>query len=218
MLSTLSLIEQTHLIAIVRMAQYDQALEVAQALVAGGIRVIEFTLTGVGATAAIASTCAALRETALIGAGTVLTPCDVQEVAAAGAKFVVTPVLNTQVIEACQRQHTPIVCGALTPSEIQTAHEAGAELIKVFPARQFGPQYLRDVLAPLPHARLVPTGGIDLQNAPAYLEAGAVAVGMGGNLVSAHAVATRDWAHITHQARACIQAITAATPEDSTGA
>ncbi len=202
-------IERTRLIAIVRLEQYDRALEVAQALVEGGIRAIEFTLTGLGVTAAIARTRAALGETACIGAGTVLSPQAVQEVAAAGAQFEVTPVLNTKVIDACHTYHLPIICGALTPTEIQTAHEAGAELIKVFPVRQLGPQYISDVLAPLPQVRLVPTGGVTPQNAGAYLKAGAVAVGIGGNLVSAHAVASSDWTQITHQARTCIQAIQA---------
>lgn len=206
MLSTLSLIEQTRVIAIVRLEEYDQALEIAQALVAGGIRVIEFTLTGMGVPAAIGSTRAALGDAALIGAGTVLTTRDVEEVTAAGAQFVVTPVLNTRVIEACHGQEVPIICGAFTPSEIQAAHEAGADLTKVFPVRAFGPQYIRDVLAPLPHVRLVPTGGVDGQNVRAYLKAGAVAVGIGGNLVSAHAVARRDWTSITRQAQIYIQA------------
>ena len=101
-----------------------------------------------------------------------------------------------------------MICpGALTPTEILEADEAGAAMIKVFPARQVGPQYLRDLLAPLPHLRLVPTGGVTLQNASAYLQAGAVAVGVGGNLISEQAVAARDWAQITRQAQEYVQAI-----------
>lgn len=151
---------RTHIIAIVRLENYDRAEEVAQSLIAGGISVIEFTLTGKGAVRAIARTRKALDGAALIGAGTVLTTSDVQDVVSAGAQFVVTPVLNHKVIAACHHSNVPIVCGALTPTELQAAYEAGAEMQKVFPARQFGPQYMRDLLAPLPHLRLVPTGGV----------------------------------------------------------
>ena len=205
--SDLALLTRTRLIAIVRLEHYERALEVAQALLAGGISVIEFTLTGRGVTHAIGSTRAALGDAALIGAGTVLKPEDVADVVSAGAQFVVTPVLKHSVIEACLAHNTPIICGALTPTEIVEADEAGAAMVKVFPARQVGPQYLRDLLAPLPHLRLVPTGGVTLQNASAYLQAGAVAVGVGGNLISEQAVAARDWAQITRQAQEYIQAI-----------
>jgi 2-dehydro-3-deoxyphosphogluconate aldolase / (4S)-4-hydroxy-2-oxoglutarate aldolase len=191
---------RTHIIAIVRLENYDRAEKVAQSLIAGGISVIEFTLTGKGAVRAI-------DGAALIGAGTVLTTGDVQDVVSAGAQFVVTPVLNHKVIAACHHSNVPIVCGALTPTELQAAYEAGAEMQKVFPARQFGPQYMRDLLAPLPHLRLVPTGGVSQQNAAAYIKAGAVAVGMGGNLVSEQAVASGDWMQITRQAQDCIQAV-----------
>jgi 2-dehydro-3-deoxyphosphogluconate aldolase/(4S)-4-hydroxy-2-oxoglutarate aldolase len=200
-------IERTRIVAIVRLADYARALEVARALIAGGIPVIEFTLTGRGAVEAIARTRAELGASALIGAGTVLKTSEVEAVAAAGAQFVVTPVLSQPVIAACHSHQVPIICGALTPTEIQTAYEAGAEMIKVFPARLVGPQYLRDILAPLPHLRLVPTGGISVRNAADYLKAGAVAVGMGGNLVSEQAVAASDWERITQQARECVNAL-----------
>jgi 2-dehydro-3-deoxyphosphogluconate aldolase/(4S)-4-hydroxy-2-oxoglutarate aldolase len=203
----LTAIEQTRLIAIVRLKEYSQALEVAQALVAGGISVIEFTLTGKGAAEAIARTRAEPGLRALIGAGTVLQTSEVAEMAAAGAQFVVTPVFSQRIIDACHAHQLPIICGALTPTEMQAAYEAGAEMIKVFPARQVGAQYLRDVLAPLPHLRLVPTGGISARNAREYLQAGAVAVGLGGNLVSEEAVAAGDWARITRQARECVEAL-----------
>jgi 2-dehydro-3-deoxyphosphogluconate aldolase/(4S)-4-hydroxy-2-oxoglutarate aldolase len=203
------MIARTRLIAIVRLDHYDRALEVAQALLAGGISVIEFTLTGRGATEAIASTRAALGDRALIGAGTVLHPGTVPDVVSAGAQFVVTPVLRHVVIEACLARNVPVICGAFSPSEILEADEAGATMVKVFPARQMGPRYLRDILAPLPHLRLVPTGGINLQNAGTYLQAGAVAVGIGGNLISEPAVAAGDWMQITRQAQEYVQAIQA---------
>lgn len=207
MSTDLTLLERSRMIAIVRLKAYDHALEVARALSAGGIPVTEFTLTGQGALEAIARTRADLGTQVLVGAGTVLQASQVADVAAAGAQFVVTPVLNFKVIEACHAHNLPIACGALTPTEIQNAHEAGAAMVKIFPARQMGAQYLRDILAPLPHLHLVPTGGINARNIHEYLEAGAFAVGIGGNLVSQEAVTAGDWEQITRQARECVDAV-----------
>lgn len=195
------------IIAVVRLEQYDQAVAVAEALLEGGILAIEFTLTGAGAAEAISATRAALGDAAQIGVGTVLTPEAAETAIDAGAQFVVTPVVRPAVIAACRTRDVPILCGALTPTEVLTAHEAGADMIKIFPARAVGPQYLRDLLAPLPGLHLVPTGGIDASNARAYLDAGAVAVGIGGSLVSASAVASGDWKQITSAARACVEVI-----------
>jgi 2-dehydro-3-deoxyphosphogluconate aldolase/(4S)-4-hydroxy-2-oxoglutarate aldolase len=195
------------LIAIIRMPRYEAPVEVAGALVAGGIRVLEYTLSGEGALDAISAARAAQEHAARIGAGTVLTPAAVKEAAAAGAEFIVTPSLSLKVIAACQDLGLPIVCGALTPTEIATAHEAGVELIKLFPARQGGPQYVRDLLGPFPNLRLVPTGGVSAENAASYIEAGAAAVAIGGNLVSAEVVSRRDFPEITRRAKACVQAV-----------
>lgn len=195
------------IIAIVRMEHYDQALEIAQALLAGGISVIEFTLTGRGALRAIAATREACGDSAKIGVGTVLDPRMATEAIGAGAQFVVTPVMRVDIIETCRSTGVPIICGAFTPTEALTAHEAGAELIKIFPARLGGPSYIRDLLAPLPQLRLVPTGGVSLENARAYREAGAVAVGIGGNLVPGAAVASGEWGQITAKARAYVEAL-----------
>lgn len=200
-------IQATRIVAIVRLEHYDQALEIARALLAGGISVIEFTLTGKGALQAIARAREACGESAKIGVGTVLDPRMAAEAIAAGAQFVVTPVMRVDVIEACRAAGVPIICGAFTPTEALTAHEAGAELIKIFPARLGGPQYIRDLLAPLPQLRLVPTGGVNVENAQAYREAGAVAVGIGGNLIPAQAVASGDWEQITAKARSYVEAL-----------
>ncbi len=198
---------RTRIVAVVRLEQYDQALAVAEALLAGGISAIEFTLTGAGALEAIAGTRRAMGDSAQIGVGTVLTPEAASTAIEAGAQFVVTPAVRPLVVAACRAHGTPILCGALTPTEVLAAHEAGADMIKIFPARAVGPHYLRDLLAPLPGLRLVPTGGIDAGNARAYLDAGAVAVGIGGKLVAAEAVAGGDWGRITAQARACVEAV-----------
>jgi 2-dehydro-3-deoxyphosphogluconate aldolase/(4S)-4-hydroxy-2-oxoglutarate aldolase len=125
----------------------------------------------------------------------------------AGAQFVVTPTTSPAVIRACVARGTPILSGALTPTEALTAHEAGASMVKLFPARFGGPQYLRDILAPLPFLRIVPTGGVGAENARAYIDAGAVAIGVGGSLITVQAVAQADWGRITAGARAVVEAI-----------
>jgi 2-dehydro-3-deoxyphosphogluconate aldolase / (4S)-4-hydroxy-2-oxoglutarate aldolase len=205
--ASLERIATDRLIAIIRLENYDHAVEVAQALVAGGITIIEFTLTGRGALDAVTETRSALADKAVIGIGTALKAGDADDAALAGAQFVVTPIVRYPVIDAAHHHDLPIICGALTPTEMMNADDAGADMIKVFPARQFGPSYLRDVLAPLPHLRLVPTGGVSTQNAKEYFHAGATAVGIGGNLVAQQAVAAGDWAQITAQAQQCLAAI-----------
>ncbi len=195
------------MIAILRLEHYEQALEIAEALSAGGISILEITLTGRGANQAITSIRRTTGGRVRVGIGTVLHPQAVQEAVDAGAEFVVTPVLRTSIVEACQSLQVPVICGALTPTEALTAYEAGADLIKIFPARFGGPAYLRDLLGPLPHLRMVPTGGVSVENARAFIEAGAVAVAAGGNLVPAEAVANGDWALISSKARAYVEAL-----------
>src|SRR5262245_28213150 len=207
MTTVLDAVIAVRIVAIVRLERYDRAVAIARALLAGGISAIEFTLTGAGAHDAISACRAALGDQAQIGVGSVLTASAAQAAIAAGAQFVVTPALRTDVIAVCQARSAPILCGAFTPTEALTAHESGADMVKIFPARLGGPQYIRDVLAPLPFLRLVPTGGVGPENARAYLDAGAVAVGIGGNLVSTAAVAEGDWGRIESAARAVVEAI-----------
>ena len=125
----------------------------------------------------------------------------------AGAQFAVTPALRPAVIAACLRHNIPIACGGFTPTELLEAHEAGAELVKLFPAQLGGPKYLKDILAPLPFLKIVPTGGVSPDNARDYLAAGAVAVGIGGNLVSNKLVAAGAFDQITAGAQKCVAAI-----------
>jgi 2-dehydro-3-deoxyphosphogluconate aldolase/(4S)-4-hydroxy-2-oxoglutarate aldolase len=207
MTTVLDAIAAARIVAIVRLERYDRAAELGRALLAGGISALEFTLTGAGAHAAIGAARAALGDAAQIGVGSVLSTSDAEAAIAAGAQFVVTPALRLDVIAACRARGVPILCGAFTPTEALTAHEAGADMVKIFPARLGGPQYIRDILAPLPQLRLVPTGGVSAENARAYLEAGAAAVGIGGNLVSPAAVAEGDWGRIEAAARAVIEAV-----------
>jgi 2-dehydro-3-deoxyphosphogluconate aldolase/(4S)-4-hydroxy-2-oxoglutarate aldolase len=205
--TVINAILETRIVAIVRLERYDRAIEITRALLAGGISVVEFTLTGAGAYDAIAATRAALGDTAHIGVGTVLNVEAATASIDAGAQFVVTPTTSPAVIRACVARGTPILSGALTPTEALSAHEAGASMVKLFPARLGGPQYLRDILAPLPFLQIVPTGGVGAENARAYIDAGAVAVGIGGSLITAQAVAQQDWGRITAGARAVVEAI-----------
>ena len=195
------------IVAVVRLNNYTRAVDVAQALVAGGIPILEFTLTGKGALEAIRATRLALGDQACVGVGTVLKPEDAQAAIELGAQFVVTPVLRHKVIAACLKRQTLILCGAFSPTEILDAYEAGAELIKVFPAQNGGPKYIKAVLAPMPFLKLVPTGGVNPENAREYLAAGAVAVGIGGNLVSNTLVEAGAFDQITATAQACVKAV-----------
>ena len=191
------------IVAVVRLDDYTRAVDVARALAAGGITVLEFTLTGHGAIGAISSTRKALGDAVCVGVGTVLKAEDAEAAIDAGAQFAVTPSVRRQVIATCVKRQTLILCGGLTPTELLEAHEAGAELVKVFPAQLGGPKFIKDVLAPMPFLRLVPTGGVSPENARDYLAAGAVAVGIGGNLVSNKLVAEEAFDQITVKAQAC---------------
>ena len=195
------------IVAVVRLDDYTRAVEVAQALVAGGVSVLEFTLTGHGALEAISATRQALGDAACVGVGTVLKSEEAEAAIGAGAQFAVTPAVRRQVIATCIKRQTLILCGGFTPTELLEAYEAGAELVKVFPAQLGGPKFIKDVLAPMPFLKLVPTGGVSTENARDYLSAGAVAVGIGGNLVSNKLVAAEAFDQITATAQACMDAI-----------
>jgi 2-dehydro-3-deoxyphosphogluconate aldolase/(4S)-4-hydroxy-2-oxoglutarate aldolase len=206
----MSVIEQIlakKVVAVVRLNDYTRAVEVAQALAAGGVNILEFTLTGQGAYDAISATRKALGDAVCVGVGTVLTPDQAEAAIDAGAQFAVTPAVRRQVIAACVKRQTLVLCGGFTPTELLEAHEAGAELVKVFPAQLGGPKFIKDVLAPMPFLKLVPTGGVSPENAREYLSAGAVAVGIGGNLVSNKLVAAEAFDEITATAKACMDAI-----------
>jgi 2-dehydro-3-deoxyphosphogluconate aldolase/(4S)-4-hydroxy-2-oxoglutarate aldolase len=183
-------------------------------LLAGGVTALEFTLTNPAALAAIAEVKAALADfaegRAVIGAGTVLDATAAQASVKAGAQFIVSPHSDFETIATCRQLEVPCMPGALTPTEIVAAWNAGASVVKVFPARAFGPAYLKDVLAPLPHLKLMPTGGVDLENIGSYLKNGAFAVGLGSNLVDERLIAARDWAGLAAKASAFVEAVRAA--------
>ena len=204
---TLSPIEADGVIAVVRLDDLSRAAPLAEALVAGGVRAVEFTFTNPAAAGAISAAREALGERALIGAGSVLDAETARTAILAGAAFIVTPTVSLPTIEICNRYGAATTIGALTPTEILAAWQAGATYVKVFPANLGGPRYLRDVRGPLPQVKLIPTGGVDAENAGEFIRAGAVAVALGSNLVDAHSVATEDWPTITTRAQAIVDAV-----------
>ncbi len=202
-----SVIEQDGVIAVVRLDDLSKAVPLTAALVAGGVRAVEFTFTNPAAAAAISAASAALGSSASIGAGSVLDAETARVAILAGAVFIVTPTVSLPTIAICNRYGVATTIGAFTPTEILTAWEAGANYVKVFPASLGGPRYLRDVHGPLPQVKLIPTGGVDLENAGEFIRAGAVAVALGSNLVDTRSVATEDWETITSRARAIVDAV-----------
>jgi len=194
-------------VAIVRMDDASGLGQVARAIKEGGVDIIEFTMTTPGALDIIAKCSAEFGDSVLLGAGTVLDTETARAAILAGARFLVSPTLNTDVIDMAHRYDVATLPGVFTPTEMLTAWEAGADLLKVFPATALGPQYFKDVLAPLPYLRMVPTGGVSLENTADFIKAGAVAVAVGSNLVSRKAVKEGRWADLTATARNFIEAV-----------
>ncbi len=188
-------------IAIVRLDDLSAAVDIARALAEGGMTALEYTLSNRDAFTAVERVRAAVGDTLRVGLGTVLSAEDARRAVDAGAEFLVTPTLEPEVIAAAHEAGVPVACGAYTPTEIMTAWRHGAELVKVFPARSLGPAYIKDVLAPLAGLRLVPTGGVDLDNCAAFLKAGAYTVALGSNLVDGSLVRDRDWRALAARAR-----------------
>ncbi len=194
-------------VAIVRVESARQAMEVCGAIARGGIKPIEVTMTVPGAIDVIREFKSAMKDEVLVGAGTVLDPETARAVILAGAEFIVTPTLNLRVIEMCRRYGKIIIAGAFSPTEILTAWEAGADIVKVFPATVGGPQYLKDIRGPLPQINLVPTGGVTLENTPDFIRAGAVAVAVGTSLVDKAALSEGKYHLITEKAQRFIEAV-----------
>jgi len=203
-------IEASGVIAIVRFDRSEDLVQVARAVRAGGVRAIEFTMTTPNALDIIEQSAREFGQDVLLGAGTVLDPETARAAILAGAQFVVAPTLNPQVIETCRRYSKAVIAGAFTPTEILTAWEWGADFVKVFPAEFGGPEYLKAVLAPLPQVKLIPVGGVSLENTGAFIKAGASAVAVGGNLVKKSAIAAKRFDELTELARAYVQAVAGA--------
>jgi 2-dehydro-3-deoxyphosphogluconate aldolase/(4S)-4-hydroxy-2-oxoglutarate aldolase len=197
-------------IAIIRLPTAEDLLPVAEAIRDGGVTAIEFTLTTPGAIRGMESARARLGRDILLGVGTVLTAEAARETIRAGAQFLVAPNLNSEVVRTGKEAGVPVIPGALTPTEIIHAWEAGASLVKLFPANAVGPRYVKDLQGPLPHIPLLPTGGMSLENVAAFIQAGAVAVGVGSEMIPADLLARRAFREITSRARAFVEAVKAA--------
>ena len=194
------------IVAVVRAPEPDGLVEVVRALADGGVTVAEVTFTVPGAIDVIRDARRQLGARVLLGAGTVLDPETARTALLAGVEFIVAPTVNADVIRLCRRYGKVVMPGAFTPTEILAAWEAGADVVKVFPADVLGPAFFRALRGPLPQVRLMPTGGVDLTTAAEFLNAGAVCLGVGSQLVDPKAVAARQFDKIADLARQFIDA------------
>ncbi len=192
-------------VALIRADSSASLLDCARALSAGGLNCIELTMTTPNAIALCAQVAQELPQV-LLGLGTVLDADTARQGIAAGAKFIVTPALRPEVIQVCKSAGVPVLSGAFTPTEAYTAHELGADVIKIFPAEFFGPAYIKSLKAPFPQLLLMPTGGVTPQTVGEFLKAGAFATAAGSALVSAAALKALDWPAITARAQEFVAA------------
>lgn len=201
-------IREVGVVPIVRVASPEDAYRVAEALIEGSIGIAEITMTVPNATRVMERVAERFGEKVLLGAGTILDPESCRAALLAGADFIVTPSLDARVIEVARRYSKVCIPGALTPTEVVAAWQAGADLVKIFPCGPVGgPQYIKALRAPLPHIDFVPTGGVNLETTPEYIKAGAAAVAVGGELVDAKALREGRLDVITSTARKFVEAV-----------
>jgi 2-dehydro-3-deoxyphosphogluconate aldolase/(4S)-4-hydroxy-2-oxoglutarate aldolase len=195
------------IVAVIRVDSSAQLIPICEALLAGGVTGLEITMTSPDALGAIADASKRFGDNALVGVGTVLDTETCRAALLAGAQFVVTPVCRPEVVQLCLRYGKPVACGAYTPTEALTAHEAGADFIKIFPADQLGPTYIKNLLAPLPMLRVIPTGGVTVETAASFLQAGCAALAAGSSLVAKEFIKNKDWDGLTARAKAFVEAV-----------
>jgi 2-dehydro-3-deoxyphosphogluconate aldolase/(4S)-4-hydroxy-2-oxoglutarate aldolase len=196
-------------IAVVRLDSASALTDLTETLRSSGITAIEFTLTTPGALDTLKSL-APRYDDVLFGAGTVLSAEMAQQAVQAGARFLVAPILKRELIEIGHQANVPVILGGLTPTELWQAWEWGADFVKLFPASSVGPEYIKAVRAPLPQLRIMPTGGVSLENATAYLQAGAACLGVGGKLVDKKLIAEGRFEEIADYARRLVAVVHAA--------
>ena len=194
-------IEACGIVAIIRANSANELIDAAAAIHAGGVSVIEVTMTTPNALQVISDVSSTYGDSVLVGAGSVLDSETARAVMLAGAEFIVSPVTKADVIEICNRYGKVVIPGAFTPTEILTAWEAGADYVKVFPSSGVGASYIKDVKAPLPHIPLVPTGGINAENAAEFISAGATALGVGSSLVNNQLIEAGKFEFLTERAK-----------------
>lgn len=207
---TVRAIEASGVVAVIRLHDGRVGHEVALALADGGVTALEVTMTVPGAVGLIEQLARTLPSSVLIGAGTVLDARTAEQVIGAGARFVVSPVFRPEVIALSHRLDVPAMPGCFTPTEILNAWDAGADIVKVFPATALGPGFFKDLRGPLPHVKVMPTGGVTRANAGDWIRAGACAIGVGTAMVDPTAVAERRFGDIAAAARQFVEAVAAA--------
>ena len=204
---TLIRMSDSGVVAVIRAPSVDILEPLTEALVAGGVLSIEVTMSTPKAIHGIELLADRLGDRAIVGVGTVIDAGTAADAMRAGAQFVVSPMTDKAIIDTVIRQGKVMIAGAFTPTEIVNAWTLGSDVIKVFPSTALGPQYFKDILAPLPQLKLTPTGGVDAKNVGQWIKAGAVCVGAGSALVSKDAMQNEDWAGITAAAKAFTDAV-----------
>ncbi|MBN1492272.1 MAG: bifunctional 4-hydroxy-2-oxoglutarate aldolase/2-dehydro-3-deoxy-phosphogluconate aldolase [Phycisphaerae bacterium] len=200
-------IESTGIIAILRTRSSEQLIDVVRALVDADLTCVEVTMTVPGALDVVRAATSTFGDRCAFGAGTILDAETARAAILAGAQYIVAPILDFDMIRLCRRYNVPVMPGTLTPTEMLRAHEAGADMIKVFPATSLGPGYLKDIRGPLPQLKLMPTGGVTADNVGDWIRAGAAAVGMGGALATPALVEKKDYAAIARRAADVLAAV-----------
>ena len=206
--SILKTLKETGVVAVIRAEKSEDLIDVAKALNEGGVRCVEITMTVPNAIDVIEKASRELDgEGVVIGVGTVIDVATSRAAIQAGASYVVSPVLKQEIIAQCNQDDVPVMPGAMTPTEILTAWEYGADIVKVFPAGVGGPGFFKALKGPLPQIEIMPTGGVNTETTPQFIKAGACAVGVGGELASKSLIAAKDFKTITANARKYIQAV-----------
>jgi 2-dehydro-3-deoxyphosphogluconate aldolase / (4S)-4-hydroxy-2-oxoglutarate aldolase len=204
---TLARMADSGVVAVIRAPSVDVLVPLTEALIAGGVLSIEVTMSTPKAIHGIEMLADKFGDKAIVGVGTVIDPATAADAMRAGSQFVVSPITDARIIETVVRQGRIMIPGAFTPTEIINAWTLGGDVIKVFPSTALGPQYFKDILAPLPQLKLTPTGGVDIKNVAQWIKAGAVCVGVGSALVTKEAMANKDWDGITKASKAFVDAI-----------
>ena len=203
-------VEEAGIVAVIRIKDPKRLQGVVDAIAEGGIRVLEVTMTVPGAVELIADLAPRMPAGFLLGAGTVVDAVTAGRVIDAGATFIVSPVYRQEVISACHSRDAAAMPGCFSPTEILNAWDGGADVVKVFPATALGPGYIKDLRGPLPHVKLMPTGGVTVENAGDWIRAGAVAVGVGTALLDAKAIAAADYRTLRANAERIVANVRAA--------
>jgi len=200
-------LKQTGVVAVIRIDQADDLVPVSKALLAGGVCFIEITMTVPNALKAIRSTACEMGDQIIVGAGTVLTPEMAEAAISAGAGYIVSPITNYDTIKYCRDSNVAVMPGAMTPTEIYNAWDAGADVVKIFPAGVGGCSFFKAMQGPLPQIPIMPTGSVDFETAPKFIKAGACAIGVGAALVSPALIADKNYDQITRNAETFIELV-----------